>query len=185
MKPSLQIHTWRLLLRTFSEKDMENVFRGLSHPEVIKYYGVHYKTLEDTKTQMDWFSELEETGTGKWWAICSEENDIFYGAIGINNLNTEHKKAELGFWLLPEFWGKGFVQEAAEAVLKYVFHSLKLHRIEAFVETGNSNSEKLLNKLNFNYEGEMKECEIKNNKYISVKIFARLNKKTGSSLPAK
>lgn len=172
-----EIKTQRLYLRQFKEDDQEKVFRGLSHPEVIKYYGVTYKSFEETGTQMDWFSKLEETGTGIWWAICSGENNNFYGAIGINNLNTEHKKAEIGYWLLPEFWGKGIIKEAAEEVLNYVFDQLKLHRIEAFVETENSNSEKLLQKLGFKYEGTLVDSEIKNNRYISVKIFARLNKK--------
>ena len=38
----------RLLLRQFVDSDIENVYKGLSDPEIIKYYGVSYKTLEDT-----------------------------------------------------------------------------------------------------------------------------------------
>lgn len=172
----MKFPTNRLLLRKFQADDQQNVFRGLSHPEVIKYYGVNYKTLEDTKEQMEWFTSLEENGTGRWWAICSGDDKIFYGAIGINNLSTHHNKAELGYWLLPEFWGKGIIREAAEGVLKFVFGPAGLHRLEAFVEVGNENSEKLLQKLGFNYEGTMEDCEIKNGNYISVKIYARINK---------
>lgn len=43
------IKTDRLLLRQFVESDLENVFNGLSHPDIIKYYGVSYLTLEATK----------------------------------------------------------------------------------------------------------------------------------------
>jgi len=43
------LRTGRLLLRQFKEPDLGNVFLGLSNPEVIKYYGVHFKTLEETK----------------------------------------------------------------------------------------------------------------------------------------
>lgn len=54
----------RLLLRQFVDSDIENVYKGLSDPEIIKYYGVSYKTLEDTKAQMRFFSDLEKEGTG-------------------------------------------------------------------------------------------------------------------------
>ena len=43
------IKTNNLLLRRFVESDLENVFSGLSDPEVIKYYGVSYNSLFDTK----------------------------------------------------------------------------------------------------------------------------------------
>ena len=46
------LKTERLLLRQFADTDLENVFKGLSHPKVIKYYGVNYQTLEATKEQM-------------------------------------------------------------------------------------------------------------------------------------
>jgi ribosomal-protein-alanine N-acetyltransferase len=58
------IRTERLLLRQFVESDLENVYKGLSNPEIIKYYGVSYKTLEDTKAQMQFYSELEKNKTG-------------------------------------------------------------------------------------------------------------------------
>ncbi|UJH90475.1 GNAT family N-acetyltransferase [Antarcticibacterium sp. 1MA-6-2] len=173
-----EIKTERLLLRQFQQDDLENVFYGLSHPEVIRYYGVNYKSLEETQKQIKWFRELDVTGTGIWWAITSLEEKQFLGGIGINSLNEDHQKAEIGYWLLPDFWGKGIIAEAGRELIQYAFKNLNLHRIEAYVEDGNQNSEKLLEKLDFNYEGTMGDCEIKNGNFISVKIYARLNKKT-------
>ena len=85
----------RLLLRQFVDSDIENVYKGLSDPEIIKYYGVSYKTLEDTKAQMRFFSDLEKEGTGIWWAVCSLDNKTFYGAGGLNSLSKEHKNCLL------------------------------------------------------------------------------------------
>ena len=101
------IQTNRLLLRQFVESDLENVFKGLSDPEIIKFYGVSYKTIEDTKEQMKFFADLEKNETGIWWAVCSLDNATFYGAGGLNSLSKEHKKAEIGFWLLKNYWGQG------------------------------------------------------------------------------
>ena len=172
------LKTSRHLLRQFTDHDLEHVFKGLSHPDVIRYYGVSYKTLEETKEQMVFFSDLEKNGTGTWWAICSLDNKTFYGAIGLNNLSIVHKKAEIGFWLLKEFWGKGIVREALPVICNYGFENFGLHRIEAFVETENANCKQILTKLKFEHEGTMKDCENKNGKFISLDIYAKF--KSGS-----
>jgi [ribosomal protein S5]-alanine N-acetyltransferase len=170
-----EIQTERCLLRKIVDSDIENIFRGLSHPEVIKYYGVSYQTLEATQAQMKFYADLEANETGVTWAICNTDNSIFYGVVGVYHISKEHKKAELGFWLLPEFWGKGILVEVMPFVYEYVFNTLGIHRIEAFVETENVNSKRLMQKINFRHEGTMQDCEIKNGKYISLDIYARFN----------
>ncbi|PAM93344.1 GNAT family N-acetyltransferase, partial [Flavobacterium sp. IR1] len=64
-----ELTTARFLLRKFRDPDLRNVYKGLSHPEVIKYYGVSYSSLEATNEQMRWFRELEEKEGGGWWVI--------------------------------------------------------------------------------------------------------------------
>lgn len=171
------IRTERLRLRQFEESDIENVFKGLSHPDVIKYYGVSYQTLESTKEQMSFFTDLIKNGTGIWWAICSPDDKTFYGAGGLNNLIKEHKKAEVGFWLLPDFWKKGIMAEAMPLICNYGFKNLQLHRIEAFVETDNVNCKRAISKLDFQYEGTMQDCEFKEGKFISLEIYANIENK--------
>lgn len=161
-------------MRPFTESDLELVFRGLSHPDIIKYYGVSYDSLEATRAQLEFFSDLEKNGTGIWWAICSADNKKFYGAGGLNGLIHAHQKAEVGFWLMPEYWGKGIMQEAMPLICNYGFRELGLHRIEGIVETENENCKRAMAKLGFVHEGTMRECEIKHGRYISLDIFALL-----------
>lgn len=173
-----EIKTDRFLLRRILATDIENIFSGLSHPEVIRYYGISYTSLADTKAQMDWYAQLERTGTGIWWAIVSPDNTLFYGAVGLSSLQAHHKKAELGLWLLPAFWGKGIMPEAVPFVCRYAFDQLGLHRIEAMVETENDNCKAVMRKLGFTYEGCMRDCEVKNGKFISLEIYALLHTTT-------
>jgi ribosomal-protein-alanine N-acetyltransferase len=169
-----EIKTNRLLLRQFIETDLENVFKGLSHPDIIKYYGVSYRTLEETKAQMEFFAGLEKNETGIWWAVCSPGNKIFYGAGGLNNVSKEHQKAEIGFWLLTDFWGQGIMTSAMPLICNYGFVNLGLHRIEGLVESDNINCKKAMAKLDFQYEGTMRDCEIKNGKFISLDMYAKI-----------
>jgi ribosomal-protein-alanine N-acetyltransferase len=168
------LKTKRLLLRNFNSIDIENVFSGLSDPDVVKYYGVSYRTLEETKEQMTFFSDLLKNDTGIWWAVCSLENGTFYGAGGLNNLSRKDRKAEIGFWLLKHHWGKGIMNEAMPLIINYGFHDLKLHRIEGFVETENINCKKGIERSGFILEGTMKDCEYKNERFISLDIYAML-----------
>lgn len=168
------LKTNRLLLRQFTDADLPLVFKGLSHPAVIRYYGVCYDSLEATKTQLQFFADLEANKTGIWWAVCAVDNGAFLGAGGFSSWSHVHQKAEIGFWLLPEYWGKGIMTEAMRAICNYGFAVMDLHRIEAFVETENFNCKKALAKLNFQQEGTLRECEVKNGNFISLDIYAQL-----------
>lgn len=174
MNTSTNIYSERLLLRRIVQEDINNIFKGLSHPDVIKYYGVSFKTLEATQEQMDWYADLEKNKTGFWWAVCSKDNTTFYGAGGFCDRNKEHRKAEIGFWLLPEYWGKGFMSEAMPLICNYGFEKMNLHRIEGYVEASNNNCKKAMDKLQFKLEGTMQDCEIKNEEFISVDIYAKI-----------
>lgn len=169
------IRTERLLLRQFCDADLPSVFEGLSHPDVIRYYGVNFQTMEAAKEQMEFFAGLERDGTGIWWAICSQDTGEFLGGGGFNNLSKEHRKAEIGFWLLPEHWGKGIMAEAMPLICEHGFNELGLHRIEGFVESENTNCKRALARLGFLHEGTMAECEVKNGRFISLDIYARLS----------
>lgn len=85
------IKTNRLLLRRITESDLENIYLGLSNPDVIKYYGISFDSLEASKEQLKWFSDLELKKTGIWWAICSLDNRTFFGAGGLNDLSLKEK----------------------------------------------------------------------------------------------
>ena len=164
--------TNRLLLRPIVDSDIQNIYRGLSHPLVIKHYGVSFDSLEATKEQMEWYRDPKQD----WWAICSVDNQEFYGAVGFNDISQENKKAEIGLWLLPEYWGKGIMSEAMVLICNYGFEKLGLHRIEGFVESDNENCKRAMAKLDFDHEGTMRDCEVKNGKYVSVEIYARIKK---------
>lgn len=174
---NIKIKSNRLLLRPFIESDIESVFKGLSHPDIIKHYGVSFDSVEATKEQMKWFANLEKEGTGMWFAVCSEDSKTFYGGGGLNDLSQEHKKAEIGFWLLTDFWGKGIMTEAMPLICNYGFNELGLHRIEGFVESDNTNCKKAMAKLDFQHEGTMKDCEIKNGDFISLDIYSKIKTK--------
>ncbi|GAB5554472.1 MAG: GNAT family protein [Saprospiraceae bacterium] len=163
------IKTDRLLLRQIMDADLENIFRGLSNPKVIQYYGISFDSLEATKEQMIWFADQKQM----WWAICSLDTQIFYGAGGLNDIDQKESKAEIGLWLIPKFWGKGIMKEALPLITDYGLKQLQLKRIEGFVESENTNCKKVMSKLDFQHEKTLKNFEIKNGKPINVDVYAK------------
>ncbi|MCF8239670.1 MAG: GNAT family N-acetyltransferase [Saprospiraceae bacterium] len=161
-------------MRQIRPDDQGYIFKGLSHPLVIPYYGVQFSTFEETATQMKWYADLEMENTGIWWAVCDRADGVFLGAGGLNGVDQVHRKAEIGFWLLPEHWGRGLMQEVMPLIWKYAFEHLDLHRIEGFVESENVLCKKAMAKLPFQHEGTMRDCELKNGKWISLEIYALL-----------
>lgn len=166
--------TERLQLAEVKPEDQAFIFEGLSHPDVIPFYGVRYATFEAAKAQMDWYDQIYRDGTGISWKMVDRQTGTNVGDISVYLFKPEHKKAEVGFWLLPQFWNKGFALEALIAVMNYWKAEKGLHRLEAFVEEGNDASSKLLEKAGFQYEGTMRDCEMKNGNYISLLIYGRI-----------
>lgn len=172
MKSILELKTEKILLRDIEGSDIDTVFRGLSNPDVIKHYGVSFDSLEETKEQMKWFADTKQ----KWFAICSVDNNVFYGAGGLNDISKKHKKAEIGLWLLPEYWGKGIMKKVVPVICDYGFDKLELHRIEGFVDSENKNCKRAMSALDFELEGTMRDCEIKNNKFVSIEVYSTIRK---------
>jgi ribosomal-protein-alanine N-acetyltransferase len=61
-----------------------------------------------------------------------------------------------------------------QAVIDYWQHEKGIHRLEAFVEAGNTSSMQALERMCFTHEGTMRDCEIKNGRYISLHIYSLL-----------
>ena len=171
----MELRSERLVLRTIESADHHDVFRGLSHPDVIQHYGVSYHTMEATQEQMDWYAALVQEGTGHWWAIRAMHGNTFLGAIGLNNIEPAHRRGEIGFWLMPEHWRRGYVSEALPMVIHHAFHTLKLHRIMAEVETANPSSAHALQRAGFRHEGTLRECEWKDGRPLSLDVYALLH----------
>ncbi|WP_229106802.1 GNAT family N-acetyltransferase [Paenibacillus sp. 1001270B_150601_E10] len=63
----------------------------------------------------------------------------------------------IGFDLAPTFWGRGLMQEALTEMIRLGFDDMKLDYIEATTEVDNLQSQRLLQKMGFHQENELKD----------------------------
>lgn len=64
-------------------------------------------------------------------AIALKEIGVLIGNCGIRRTEQNDGEAEIGYELAPDSWGQGFATEAANAIAKFGFRKLRLHRISS------------------------------------------------------
>jgi len=80
------------------------------------------------------------------YAITGTDDSL----MGIVDLfKNEDNDWEIGYWLGKEFWGKGYMPEAAKALLTESFHTLDIPYIDAGYFEDNPASGRVLEKLGF------------------------------------
>ena len=169
-----ELNTDRFILGQVVDSDLPYLFEGLSDPIAMPYNGVYFKSLDDTKAQLEWYAKNWKEGTGIHWKITSKRGSDFIGVISVYYYKAEHNKAELGYWILPRFWRQGIATEVLTPVIQFWQRERGLHRLEAFIEVGNEASIRLLQKAGFQYEGTMRDCEIKFGRFINLHIYSLL-----------
>ncbi len=170
-----EIHTERLLLKQVLQADAATVLKGYSDVRINQFMSVAYHSLEEVQAQLNWYNELYQNKTGIWWGICLKSTGEMIGNTGYHLWNHNHRSAEIGYWILPEFQRQGYALETLQGVVQYGFDHMHLHRIEAQVENENSASSTLLLKAGFHLDGIKRECEFIQERFISLEIWSKLS----------
>jgi ribosomal-protein-alanine N-acetyltransferase len=86
--------------------------------------------------------------------IRRDEDGVVLGSIEISRIaRGNFQSAYLGYSILPEYRGLGYMTEALQLALRHAFRTLRLHRVEANVEPGNEASLALVRRAGFTREG--------------------------------
>jgi ribosomal-protein-alanine N-acetyltransferase len=104
---------------------------------------------DEAKAFIDLIEKNTSKGESYYWAIALKENNSLIGTICLWNIDLEKEVAEIGYELLPAFQGKGIMQEAISAIIKFGFEKINLKIILALLEARNKRSITLLLKNNF------------------------------------
>ncbi|MFD4816021.1 GNAT family N-acetyltransferase [Peribacillus butanolivorans] len=157
------LETERLILREITKEDAEGIFACFSNENVTRYYGQEtLESIEEAEKFVDFFSNNYNEKRGIRWGIEKKETKGIIGTIGFNAWLPKHKRAEIGYEIHPEQWGKGFASEAVSRVLTYGFDVMNLTRIGAVVFLNNEASNKLLTNIGFQKEGVLKKYMYQN-----------------------
>lgn len=100
-----------------------------------------------------WLEQLRQ-GNHERLLAWHREDDAVAGYFGINEIVLgSFRCAYLGYWANADYVGRGYMSEGMDLVLRHVFRTLRLHRVEANVVPENESSKALLRRFGFRFEG--------------------------------
>lgn len=175
MAINYDLKTERLTLRPLRVADAPVVFPYLANKEISKDMSWEaHRSIEETIAFLKRVEEELEKGRSITWGIF--ENGLFRGVFSIISILRSHRslvydRAELAYWLGPEFQGKGIMTEAGLKIIDFAFNELKLHKIVVGHHLQNKASEKLINRLGFEFRYDEIEAFKKNGEWIDCKFY--------------
>jgi RimJ/RimL family protein N-acetyltransferase len=105
--------------------------------------------------------------------IRSVDSGDVLGGASIQNIDLLRSIADVGYWLLPGARGRGVATRTARAVAEFGF-SLGVERIQAYVNVGNVDSERVLERVGFTREGVLRSMPRLGRSRVDQTLFSLL-----------
>jgi ribosomal-protein-alanine N-acetyltransferase len=157
LKP-LELTTQRLLLRPLCGDDAPGMFAIYSDPETMRYWSARpISVLEDAARMVREDLQLQLSGRAAFWAIVLPRTGRVIGKFTLFDIDPDNQRAEIGYVINRQFWGKAYGTEVLAAMLATAFDHFGLHRLEADIDPDNTASLALLRKFGFGEEGRFRE----------------------------
>jgi ribosomal-protein-alanine N-acetyltransferase len=176
----------RLLFRKLLLSDAKDLLLIRSNDAVMKYLDIaRFESIADAEKMVQTVSESYDRETGINWGIVEKHSNNFIGYFGFWRMIPEHCRAEIGYALKPEYWGRGYMYETINRMVRFGFKNMNLHSIEANVNPDNDKSKKVLEKIGFKKEAYFRENYLFNNRFLDSIIYSLLEKDLTDELSKK
>ena len=169
------LHTGRLVLRKMEPADADALLFLRSDPTILQYLDrdpIH--STAEAALFIKRIADSVDRNEGINWGISLKDDPTLIGTIGFWRLLKEHFRAEIGYLLHPQHWGKGLVSEAIAAVMEYGWNDMGLHSVEANVNPQNAASIRVLQKAGFVQEAYFRQNYFYRGRFLDSLIFSKL-----------
>jgi RimJ/RimL family protein N-acetyltransferase len=147
----LQLETERLLLRRFTEDDIDAVFAMRSDADLMRFIRAPQRDRKEAESWLKLVSSRWETERIGFCAVIEKSSNRFAGWCGLWRLK-ETGETEVGYALVKDFRGRGYASEASEAFLVYGFEILGFREIVAVARPENRASRAVMERLGMSYD---------------------------------
>jgi len=143
------MNTSRLIIRKFTEDDIDIIYEINNHPECIKFNGWDSMSKEKCRNVLlNWMSKYSDQSKSGVFCVEEVETGSKVGMTFIVDHNNT-QEYEIGFRFRRDKWGNGYAQEVTKYFIKYAKDKLNAKEIYAEVDTLNTNSRRIFNKQKF------------------------------------
>ncbi|NTW43345.1 MAG: GNAT family N-acetyltransferase [Anaerolineaceae bacterium] len=160
------LETNRLVLKRIDHSDRDFIFEEFQSDFINRYlYDEEPMTDISQADELIDFYTMDEPRKQNRWVLIDKTTDTKLGTCGYHLWNPDKKEVEIGFELMEQYNGKGYMLEAMEAIIEFARREMKVERINAIVYIDNKNCIKLLERLRFIKAGE-EETEFRGQRYL-------------------
>ncbi|OBW60737.1 GNAT family N-acetyltransferase [Dehalococcoides mccartyi] len=163
------LSTPRLVLRAFSRADADMVAE-LAGDALIADTTLNIPHPYLPEMAVKWINSQPKklaANTEQHFAVTEKDSGYLLGACGLV-FCFPHQRAELGYWIGRPYWNQGYATEALQALVRYAFLDLNLHRLQAYYLTRNPASGRVMAKAGFKHEGSFPKHLLKNGVFEDV-----------------
>lgn len=155
------IRTKRLVLRRFAESDLADVLAYQRHPETLRYLPTEPMTEEKAVRFLARQADPDTWAGRGWqaWAVVLPGENRVIGEVGIFLPEPPKSEGDLGWMLHPDYQGRGYATETAQALVRHAFEERGLHRLTSGCDTRNAPSWRLMERLGMQREAHYRQSQ--------------------------
>jgi [ribosomal protein S5]-alanine N-acetyltransferase len=154
------LQTERLTLRPALSNDAQAIFDNYAgDPEVTRFLQWRPQTdIENIRAFLSACRSSAEAGKEFSWVLAETPHGA---ALGMISLRLESSaRAQIGYVLARPYWGRGYMPEAARAVIAHGLGALGRYRVEAYLDFENARSARVLEKAGMQFEGRLRRYTV-------------------------
>jgi len=106
------------------------------------------------------------------YGLFRKEDDLYMGNLGVHTINWESNSCELGYWILGEFEGNGYMSDAVLTLEQYLFQQ-GFNRIQIRCSSINERSSNIPKRNQYQLDGVLREDAVELGEYRDTKIFSK------------
>jgi [ribosomal protein S5]-alanine N-acetyltransferase len=153
------IQTSEISLRKIGKTDLDDLYEIYSNENLFKYRPSEAKKNKSTVENM--ISHFERDFNKKktiFLGICLNENlKRIIGVAEIFDFDAKVNMVTIGYTLNENYWGNGVATKTAKALVDYLFNTIEVNRVQAFVMPNNIKSKNVLLRNGFTKEGTIRQ----------------------------
>ena len=155
-----------LVLRLPNLEDLQKLAAALADGELGEADDIPF-SRDELATQLPHSPSLVRL------VVADAESGVIFGGGTLHHLDPNRSVIEIGYWLLPRARGRGIATKVARALAEFAF-TLGIHRVAAYVEVGNVQSERVLERAGFTREGVIRSMPKSDGRRVDKTIFSLL-----------
>jgi RimJ/RimL family protein N-acetyltransferase len=155
------IHGSRIIVRLWADSDAEALFAAIdnarSHLKPWMDWVDRHQEPADTRDSITrWLIEFTRRENIALGIFDRADNRTVLGATGFHNIDWTVPAVEVGYWVIPEVQGQGYVTEAVALLTDFAFAEFDANRISIQCDPHNERSKRVAERLGYQLEGRLR-----------------------------